>query len=395
MGNKTLKILFLPKWYPNRFDILDGVFIVDHAKAAALNHDVLLLFVHSDFELSVPKKIIINNSNGYTEMIVYFRYKKTGISFLDKIIIGIRYLMVQFESYNQIKKKWGTPDIIHIHILLRSSFLALWLNMRRGIPYIISEQWTGYDQKIRPRINRIKKIFLAYVIKRSDVVTTISYYLSDNMKKICDKTRYEVLSNTVDENLFRIQPKEPSIKKKFIHISTLNNHQKNFSEILRAIAKVSEQRTDFELHIIGKGVEKQKQIELAMELKILERIVFFHGYLPKEKVADRIAKSDLMILFSNYETQSCVLLESFLCGVPVIAPNIGGVNEIVNNKNGILVSPNNTDMLCEVILSFLSSKVKFDAQEIGNKALIYSYNAMSKRMSELYQSVKINSQWAE
>ena len=387
MNKRKLKILFLPKWYPNRFDILDGVFIVDHAKAAAKYHDVFLLFIHADSNQLESKKITINNSNGYTEMIVYFRYKKTGIAFIDKLFIGFRYLTIQFESYNQIKKIWGEPNITHIHVLLRTSFLAIWLKWTKGIPYLITEHWSGYDPKTGIQINWFKRLLIAYTINKAEAITTVSDYLREHIQKISNKTNYYVLTNAIDENLFTIIPKINLGKKKIIHISTLNNHQKNFSAILFAIAKVAEQRTDFELHVIGKGVEKTAQMELAKRLNILDNTVFFHGYLPKENVAEMIGGSDLMILFSHFETQSCVLLESFLCGIPVIAPNIGGVKEIVNIKNGILIEDKSVEKFSETILSFLSGELKFDTQQIRNDALIYGYKSIGNQLMELYQSI--------
>jgi glycosyltransferase involved in cell wall biosynthesis len=303
--NKSLKILFLPKWYPNRFDALDGIFVVDHAKAAARKNDVFLLFVHSDAALSGSKTITYNKSGGFAEMIVYFRSIKTGILFIDRLFTAIRYFSVQFRSYYQIKKIWGRPDITHVHVLLRSSILACWLKKIENIPYIITEHWTGYDPKSGKKINPFKKKLLKYIIKKSEAVTTVSGCLQENMKRICKEANYLHISNAIDETIFCIQPKKPAAIKKLIHVSTLSDHQKNFGKILQAIAEVSQQRKDFELHIIGKGIERKKQMERAQKLNILDRFVFFHGYLPKQEVAQMIATSDLMIMFSKFENQPC------------------------------------------------------------------------------------------
>ena len=66
------------------------------------------------------------------------------------------------------------------------------------------------------------------------------------------KSNYEIVSNVVDIKLF--YPEQNKIKKsktRIIHISTLEDQQKNISGILRAIKKLTENIVDFELFIIG------------------------------------------------------------------------------------------------------------------------------------------------
>ena len=105
------------------------------------------------------------------------------------------------------------------------------------------------------------------------------------------------------------------------------------------IAEIIKVEVNFELHVFGTGVEKRKQEDLAKELDLFDKFVFFKGYRDKHSLAKEISDSDFMILFSHHETQSCVIIEALLCGIPVIVPAQGGVQELVNIENGITVSP--------------------------------------------------------
>ncbi|MCB4234228.1 glycosyltransferase family 4 protein [Kaistella anthropi] len=70
-----------------------------------------------------------------------------------------------------------------------------------------------------------------------------------------------------------------------------------------------------------------------------------------QEVSEKMRASDCFVLFSDYENFPCVLLESLSTGTPVIATKVGGIPEVVNEKNGILIS-NSKDELYEAMKKF-------------------------------------------
>lgn len=381
------KVLWLPKWYPNKYDVLDGVFTVDHAKAAAKNVDLFVLFVHSDTELKEKKKEIYTEENGFPEMTVYFRYKKIGFGPLDKILIGLKYIQTQIRAYRDVKKRWGQPDITHIHVLLRSSFLALWLKWLKGVPFFITEHWSGFDPNGGYKISWFKRWIIRFVLRRAVSTTAVSNYLLEHIKPYGPSADYLVISNAIDENKFIPLQKPQRDKKKIIHVSTMDDYPKNFGNILKSIAEVVKTEQNFELHVIGKGVEREKQEALAKELGIHNSFVIFRGYLDKEVLAEEVAESDFMILFSHYETQSCVILEALMSGVPIIVPRLGGVQELVTETNGIAVTPLSNKAFSQAIISFIREEKKYSADAIRSEAIRYGYEAIGEQFAELYARV--------
>ena len=103
-------------------------------------------------------------------------------------------------------------------------------------------------------------------------------------------------------------------------------------------------------------------------------------------------KSNLFILFSNYENLPCVILEAFACGVPVISTNVGGISEYFPENFGFLINPKD-----EVALE--NSILKVYHQGINtNKELMHKYaqdnfgiNSISEKFSNLY--VKSLNKW--
>ena len=383
------KILFLTKWYPHYRDPLDGIFTVDHAKAAAKYNDVFVLFIHSNEDITEKRKVVVQESEGLTEMTVYFRDKKWGLGPVDSLRTALKYLGVQFGSYKYVKEHFGRADVVHVHTMLRATVLALRLKRKYKIPYLITEHWSGYDPNSANHIGKIKKKLTSFFIKRSAGVTTVSNYLGEQLKLINNSVPYHVISNTIDEELFRPTTKSlgNSSKKRLLHISTLSSDPKNFDKILKVLSQIWKNRQDFEFHAVGTGEERETHENLAKDLGLMNGCVTFHGYLEKNEVAKQLNMADLFILFSKNETQSCVLLESFLSGTPAIVPNVGGAKEIISQINGLLVERNNEEQLRAHIESFLDEKVSFDSTAIRNEALKYGYQSIGKQFDEVYQSV--------
>jgi len=347
-----------------------------------------VLFVHSDPELKERRKILINREPGLIQITIYFRTPHTGIAPLDRLLTGLRYYFAQSIAYRELKTEMGKPDIVHVHVLLRSCLFALSLKRKHKIPFVITEHWSGFDPTSNYSIGRLKRVCIKNVLPQAAAITTVSEYLKSHMLPYHAKGNFEVVSNAVDENLFNVREKiSPNSKKKLVHISTLDDYPKNFGQILRTIAAVHQHRNDFELHVIGKGVEREKQERLALELGVLNTVVFFHGYLPKSEVAEFLAGCDLLVMFSLYETQSCVALEALMSGVPVIAPDLCGIRELITKDNGFLVEPNNSPELERTINSFLDNQEVFSSASIRENALKYGYSRVGRQFGDIYTRV--------
>lgn len=365
----------------------DGLFIEDHAKAVGLKHDVFLLFVHSSDRIKERRVVEYDDSKGFQELKIYFKSVKTGIPFLNKMITGFQYLSVQRAGYNRIKEVWGEPDICHVHVLLRTSFLARRLKRKRKIPYVVSEHWSGYDPAVGGEISGFRRRQLIKTLRKADAVTAVSTYLLNHINSLYRNRITQVIANAIDESVFTYQPKEIKEVKQLLHVSTLSADPKNFHLILQAIAELWKQRKDFFLNVLGDGPEKEYQVELARNYGILDAVVRFHGHVDKDEVSNWFQKSDLFVLFSRNETQSCVLLESFLTGTPAIVPNVGGAKELVSEYNGILVERNNVEQLVKLLNAFLDGEYQFDGERMHSESLQYGYKKIGNLFDSLYQDV--------
>ena len=83
--------------------------------------------------------------------------------------------------------------------------------------------------------------------------------------------------------------------------------------------------------------------------------------------------------------------EAGCCGLPVIAADTGGINEAVNETNGILVESENEEQLTAALDRMMNEYGKFDRKEIADTARqLFSYETIGKQFYDLYNEVTRN-----
>ena len=97
--------------------------------------------------------------------------------------------------------------------------------------------------------------------------------------------------------------------------------------------------------------------------------------------------ADVCVLPSNIESFGIVILESMACGTPVVATRVGGVPDIIKDKeNGILVPPKDPKKLADAIIYLLTDKAT--AVKMGQKgrriAQQYSWKSVTDQIEKVY-----------
>ena len=116
------KILWLVSWYPNRNDRFDGDFIQRHARAAAIYHDIHVIFV-TDADLDHALEEEWNYATGLTEQIIYF---KTTTGFLKRTRKHLVWKSLFRGAVKKYISQHGQPDLVHVHVPWKAGTIALW-----------------------------------------------------------------------------------------------------------------------------------------------------------------------------------------------------------------------------------------------------------------------------
>ncbi len=379
------KILWLCSWYPNKTGPFDGDFIQRHAAAAALYNDIYVIHVAGDSSgATAATEHVINNSRELTEHIIYY---KKATSFFGKIVSHYRWLTLSRQAIKKYIAENGKPVVVHVHVPMKAGIAALWIKRKYNIPYAITEHWGIYNDV---EVNNYKskspafKKYSEKIVAMADKFISVSQYLAEGVNKLVAKKEYEIIPNVVNTDLFYNTDKKIS-SFSFIHVSNMVP-LKNAEGILKAFKLLLQQRSEARLIMVG---DKDPAIRnIAIGLGLTEKNLSFRGEVSYKQVAIVMQQSDCLILFSNIENSPCVIGEALCSGLPVIVTAVGGIPELVNKSNSLLVAPKDEALLAAAMLQMMNEYSAFDRKKIAEDAKSkFSYPVIGKKLDEIYTAI--------
>lgn len=364
----------MARWYPHRYDPMLGLFVQRHAEAAALCNDISVVYVHPDDKISQKFEVVKTIDNNVSTIRVYYKKPKS------KILSILRFFRANRLAIKQLPK----PDIIHVHILTRLGLIAWLQKIVHGTPYIITEHWSRYlpgndfGGFLRKKLTKL-------VVRHASAVTTVTDILAKAMQAHgLHNDNYIVVPNVVDFNKFKPIPHHNDIPK-IIHVSCFENKSKNITGLVDALKILEDKNIDFQCIFIGDGIDFELIKDYVKKLKHQEWLRFT-GILEGQEYIDELSSGDFLVLSSNYETQGVVLLEAFACGMPVVSTNVGGIPEVVNESNGILVPPQDAEALAEAMQEMILKHQNYNAEALRDGIIKkFSNESVGKLLNDIYK----------
>ncbi|MCK5267153.1 MAG: glycosyltransferase [Spirochaetes bacterium] len=241
-----------------------------------------------------------------------------------------------------------------------------------------------------------RHFFTLYLFKTADKVSTAS----DNSKKTLacrlniKEKEITVMPNTFTTNkeLLDVLPITMGIKNNIIYIGRIDRN-KNLNLLLASVKLLLEDGlSDVKLFVVGDGPELGNCKNLVKDLAIVDNVEFL-GYLQNRVICKYIRKALVLVLPSLTEVFPKVLIEAMTAARPVIASDVGGIKEIVeNNVNGFLLDPYDEKKLASRIKELINNKES--AKRMGllgrQKAKEYSPEATINRWLSIMEDVVKN-----
>ena len=137
---------------------------------------------------------------------------------------------------------------------------------------------------------------------------------------------------------------------------------KGLSYLLEALAGLDNK--DITLYIAGTGSLLDELENESTALKLSDKVKFL-GY--RDDTDTIINSCDVMVLPSLFEGLPLTLIEYMSYGKPVIASNIPGINDILNNENGTLFESGNSDSLRQAISNFIDNPESYQKKAMKSK----------------------------
>jgi glycosyltransferase involved in cell wall biosynthesis len=382
-------ILFLPRWYPDQSDPQNAVFIRKHALAAAKVANISVIYVapsHKERGLTVKK----SGSSPDQLLEISWHYPPSALPVLGKLVNILRYLLGFLKCWKHLKKTGQRPVLIHAHMMTRQLVLARIFNIFQGIPYLVTEHWTGYRSGKFSAFPSWRKRLIKSLCKKARCITVVSPALEEAMKKEGITGNYRLLGNVVDpppanvDSFFKGSPKVIRLGS----VADFYDKKKNVTGLLRSLAPFLRRRPDVQFHLIGDGPDRPIVDDCLQQLALPEEQVKRYGRLPNESVLQFMKGIDLYICFSNVETFSVATAEALLAGKPVVCTASGGPEYFVDDRCGRVIPLRDGEALIEAIESLLGPDSSFDPvyayRHIQEK---YGIEAVSLEIKRLYDSI--------
>lgn len=159
---------------------------------------------------------------------------------------------------------------------------------------------------------------------------------------------------------------------------------KGVQYLIEAMAIVHLEMPDVKLVIVGDGVERARLEELAERLN-LNGCIQFAGQVPQESIPRLMHQADVFVLSSLSEGLPVVLLEAMAAGLSIVATNVGGIPDIVEEGvNGYLVNAKNPDELADRLLVLLQNDEIREEISANNreKAELYTWDKVAIRVEK-------------
>jgi glycosyltransferase involved in cell wall biosynthesis len=314
-------------------------------------------------------------------------YYKKASSLLGKVLSHYRWLALFRQAIRRYMIENGKPDLVHVHIPMKAGLLALWVKKTYKIPFVVTEHWGIYNDVVTDKYEQKPRLFKHYtkkIFSKAIKFISVSKYLGEGVKKLVGGKEYEIVPNAVDKSLFYYKEKQDSVFR-FIHVSNMVP-LKNAEGILRAFKTFSESKQVVKLVMVGDTDPAVRSY--ATGLEILNKTVFFRGEVLYSQVSKEMQSADCLILFSDIENSPCVIGEALCCGLPVITTRVGGIPELVDDSNAILVEPRNEEQLVNAMQQMIDQYAGYNKNKIAEDATgKFSYSVIGKKMDDIYLTV--------
>ena len=310
---------------------------------------------------------------------------------IDKILFPWRARRVVLKKHNK------NPYNLFHAVMANYAGLAAWLCKRSlpNIPYLLNLQSGDSDLFIWARTwfwyPVYKKIY-----QQADKITAISTFLKQRAKNYGYQGEVKIIPNGVGVEKFAIninEQKRNFIRESwglsnddFVIITTSRLVYKNGVDIL--INSLSYLPDDVKIVVVGVGQDEVKLKNIAANYK--DRVIFL-GQIEHDSLPKILQAADMFSRASRSEGLGISFLEAMAAGLPVVATEVGGIVDFLNNgSTGLSVKPNNAKALAGAIKKIkknpsLASFVRNNARQLVQEK--YNWDMVALLYKNLYKSL--------
>lgn len=280
----------------------------------------------------------------------YFEYP--GLPLISRATNGYvcaRLLKPYIERY--------APDVILNYWIYPEGYAAVRVGKKLNVPVILGA--LGSDLNRIP--GAVTRRLTQSALRDASFIISVSEHLRQQAIKLgAYPERTRTILNGADTAVFHLRGQAearqqlglPQHEDIIVFVGRLDV-TKGVMELIEAFNSVVRERPQSRLVFVGDGLARRDMEEVVKAGGIACEVTFA-GTCSGLDVARWMAASDVFVLPSYAEGCPNVVVEALACGRPVVASNVGGIPELVDDRCGILLPPQNAGALAQALRDALA-----------------------------------------
>ena len=334
-----LKVVMLTSSFPLSAETASGIFILRLVEQLAKDTDIAVLTP------CPPGRIKPDVDRGFK--VRCFRYAPKSLQILAhqpggipvalrqnrwlNLVVPFFMVSMAFASLSAV----SNADLIHAN-WAPNGFIAGIAGFMARKPVVTTLRGSDVRRALQSPLDNF---FLKRCLAFSNIVVTVSNAIHRLIKENYPRWSHKIITipNGVDQEFIEIGADRDYKANDKVRLVTVGSlvPGKRIETILYALARIKSLDTA-ECSVIGSGPQEPMLKALTQQLNLSERVDFI-GAIAHSKIPNYLQDSDVFILSSASEGRPNVLLEAMAAGLPVIASDIEGVRELIQNgKTGLL-----------------------------------------------------------
>ncbi len=254
-----------------------------------------------------------------------------------------------------------------------------------GVPVVI-----GSHRQLGDLLTPAQFRSQALVLRWCDAVVCNSSAAADRLAAAgLRRDKLAVIGNALPSEVFQATapaiPRKPGVVRVGM-VARMNARYKNHSGFLRIAAQVRKQLNNVEFLLAGDGPLRGELEKEADQLGLKQSVMFLGD---RRDIPAVLASIDVAVLTSDSESLSNVILEAMAARLPVVAYNVGGNPELVNETRGALIPGGDERRFRQAILDLLTQVPQ--REELGQNARKFvEENFRLERVLSRYQELYSN-----
>ncbi|WP_135822874.1 glycosyltransferase family 4 protein [Halostella litorea] len=280
------------------------------------------------------------------------------------------------------------PDAVHVHsshgfAFYRASFYVLFAAVVWRRPVVLHVHGSSFDDFVVDASLPVRLLQSA-VFGACDRIVVLSEYWRDVLAFRASPEKLVVIPNAVDADEYR-----PAFDGDRPHVAFVSNHveRKGISELTDAVDALKRNGAPpFRVSIAGDGPLSDRAEALAERHDGVD----YRGYVSEAEKRALLDSASIYVLPTHGEGLPIALLEGMAGGNAVVTTGVGSIPEVVDEENGVLVDPGDSDDLAAALADLLADPDAVAAMGRTNREAVserYSWRAAVDRLTDTYRAV--------